>query len=90
LADSDEHSALPVYTIEPDYPVNTVTQGSVVLYNLLDSEGHITSTSTLVDVQPLTAPTVAALRRWQFAPAVHGGAASDSVVIVVETFRRPT
>lgn len=87
-ADSDDHSALPVYTIEPDYPVNTVTQGSVVLYNLLDSEGHLTSTSTLVDVEALTAPTVAALHRWQFAPAVHGGAATDSVVIVVETFRR--
>ncbi len=89
-ADSGDHSALPVYTIEPDYPVNTVTQGSVVLYNLLDSEGHITSTSTLVGVEPLTAPTVAALHRWQFAPATHTGAAADSVVIVVETFRRPT
>jgi TonB family protein len=89
-ADSGDHAALPVYTIEPDYPVNTVTQGSVLLYNLLDSEGHITSTSTLVDVEPLTAPTVAALHHWQFAPAVHDGAATDSVVIVVETFRRPT
>jgi hypothetical protein len=60
------------------------------LYNLVDSEGHITSTSGLLDVEPLTAPTAAALRRWQFAPAKHAGAATESAVIVVETFRRPT
>ena len=90
VADSNDRSALPVFTVEPDYPPNTNVQGSVALYNLVDSEGHITSTTGLLDVEPLTAPTAAALRRWQFAPAKHAGAATESAVIVVETFRRPT
>jgi hypothetical protein len=90
LAESNDRSALPILTVEPDYPPNSNVQGSVALYNLVDSEGHITSTTGLLDVEPLTAPTAAALRRWQFAPAKHGGAATESAVIVVETFRRPT
>ena len=90
LAESNDRSALPILTVEPEYPPNTNVQGSVALYNLVDSEGHITSTTGLLDVEPLTAPTAAALRRWQFAPAKHGGAATESAVIVVETFRRPT
>jgi hypothetical protein len=89
-AESDDRVALPVFTVEPDYPVNSIAQGSVGLYNLVDSEGHITSTSTLLDLEPLTAPTLAALRRWQFAPAKQAGAATECAVIVVETFRRPT
>ena len=88
--ESNDRSALPVFTVEPDYPPNSNAQGSVALFNLVDSEGHITSISSLLDVEPLTAPTAAALRRWQFAPAKHAGAATESAVIVVETFRRPT
>ena len=90
LAEVDERGALPVTTVEPDYPTNSQAQGSVGLYNLVDSEGRITSTSTLLDVGSLTAPTAAALRQWQFAPAKREGAATESAVIVVETFRRPT
>jgi len=90
LAESDDRAALPVLTAEPNYPINSQAQGSVALYNLVDSEGHITSTSTLLDVESLTAPTAVALRQWQFAPAKRSGAASESAVIVVETFRRPT
>lgn len=90
LPESEDRGALPVYTVEPDYPVNSVVQGSVVLYNLLDSEGHVTASSTLLGVEALATPTTAAVRRWQFAPAKHAGLATDSAVMVVETFRRPT
>lgn len=90
LDESDDRGALPVFTVEPDYPPNSVAEGSVALYNLVDPEGHITSTSTLLDVEALTNPSAAALRHWQFAPAKRDGAATESAVIVVETFRRPT
>jgi hypothetical protein len=90
LDDSDDRSALPVVTIEPNYPVNSVAQGSVGLYNLVDAEGHVTSTSTLLDVGSLTAPTAAVVRQWHFAPAKLAGIPTESAVIVVETFRRPT
>jgi len=89
-ADAEERGALPVVTVEPDYPVNSVAEGSVGLYNLIDSEGHIISTSTLLNLGSLTAPTAAAVRRWQFAPGKQAGAATESAVIVVETFRRPS
>jgi hypothetical protein len=90
LAGSDDRAALPVFTVEPAYPTNSQAQGSVALYNLVDSEGHITTTSTLLDVGSLTAPSTAALRQWQFAPAKRAGETSESAVVVVETFRRPT
>lgn len=88
--ESDDRGALPVLTVEPEYPPNSVAEGSVALYNLVDPEGHITSTSTLLDVEALTAPTVTALHQWQFAPAKHDGTATESAVVVVEVFRRPT
>lgn len=90
LADSDDRAALPVFTVEPSYPTNSQAQGSVALYNLVDSEGHVTSTSTLLDVGSLAAPSTAALRQWQFVPAKRAGEATESAVVVVETFRRPT
>ena len=90
LAEANDRAALPVFTTEPTYPTSSQAQGSVALYNLLDSEGHITSTSTLLDVGSLTAPSAAALRQWQFAPGKRAGEAAESAVVVVETFRRPT
>jgi TonB family protein len=89
-SDSDDRGPLPTVTIEPAYPMNSVAEGSVALYGSIDSEGHITSTSTLLDVGSLTAPTEAAVRHWQFAPGKQGGAATESAVVVVVTFRRPT
>jgi len=88
LAESDDRAALPVFTVEPSYPTNSQAQGSVALYNFVDSEGHITSTTTLLDVGSLTAPAAAALRQWQFAPGKRAGEATESAVVVVETFRR--
>ena len=87
---SDDRGALPTLTVEPNYPVNSTAQGSVGLYNLVDADGHITSTSTLLDVPSLTGPSAAALRQWQFAPGTQAGSATESAVIVIETFRRPT
>lgn len=89
LADSADRGALPVVTVEPDYPTNSFTEGSVVLSELVDSQGHIISSSILCDVESLTAPTVAALHRWQFVPGKQAGARTDSAVVVVVTFRRP-
>ena len=89
-AASDNRGALPTVTIEPNYPVNSTAQGSVALYNLVDADGHITSTSTLLDVPSLTGPSAAAVRHWQFAPGTQAGLPAESAVIVIETFRRPT
>jgi TonB family protein len=88
-SDSGDRAALPVVTVEPDYPTSSVAEGSVVLYASINSKGQLTSTAVLHDVASLTAPTVAALQHWQFVPGQEAGAQTVSGVVVVETFRRP-
>lgn len=90
LSDTENRGPLPIVTLEPNYPVNSVAEGSVGLYGLVDPDGHLNSLSTLFGVGSLTTPTADAVHRWQFAPGKQGGAANESAVIVVETFRRPT
>jgi hypothetical protein len=87
--DSAGHGALPVTTVEPNYPPNTTTEGSVALYDVVDPQGQVTSTRVLRDVEPLTAATIAASQQWHFAPGKQAGANTDSAVILVVTFRRP-
>jgi TonB family protein len=88
-ADSKDRGALPLYTLEPEYPVNSVGEGSVVLNEIVDREGRVSSIHVVHDVPSLTSPTVAAVRQWKFAPGRHAGEAVESGVIVVVTFRRP-
>jgi outer membrane biosynthesis protein TonB len=87
--DSGGHGALPVTTVEPNYPPNTTAEGSVALYNVVDSQGQVTSTRVLRDVEALTAATIAASQQWHFVPGKQAGANTDSAVILVVTFRRP-
>ena len=84
-----DHGPLPVYTVEPDYPLKTVVEGSVILYQLVDQQGQVTSTHIFHDVEPLTAPTLAASRKWEFTPAKEAGVSTSSAAIVVVTFRHP-
>jgi hypothetical protein len=86
---SDEHAALPVTTVEPNYPPNTTAEGSVALYDVIDQQGQITSTDVLRDLDPLTTATIAATQQWHFVPGKQAGANTASAVILVVTFRRP-
>lgn len=87
--DSKDRGALPLYTLEPEYPANSVGEGSVVLNEIVDKEGRVSSIHVVRDLASLTSPTVGAVRQWKFAPGKHGGEPVDSGVIVVVTFRRP-
>jgi outer membrane biosynthesis protein TonB len=87
--DPDEHGALPIATVEPNYPPNTVAEGSVALYNVVDPQGQVTTTRVLNDIEPLTDATIAAVQEWHFVPGKQAGNNTDSAVIVVMTFRRP-
>ena len=89
LANTKDRGPLPVLTVEPDYPVNSIAEGSVELYELVDSQGQVSSTSILSGVESLTASTKAAVKKWQFVPGKQAGAEADSAAIVVVTFRRP-
>jgi TonB family protein len=85
-----DRAALPVLAVQPDYPANSVGEGSVILEGLVDAEGHLTSTSILRDLESLAGPTKQAMQQWQFVPGERDGKAVESEVVVVETFRRPT
>ena len=87
--DSPDHSALPVATVEPNYPPTSIAEGSVILYDVINKAGEIASTDVLRDIPSLTDPTVAASHEWHFAPAEQSGRESESAVVIVVTFRRP-
>lgn len=87
--DNKDRGALPLYTLEPEYPATSVGEGSVVLNEMVDKEGRVSSIHVVRDLASLTSPTVGAVQQWKFAPGKHGGEAVDSGVIVVVTFRRP-
>jgi Trypsin-like peptidase domain/Gram-negative bacterial TonB protein C-terminal len=87
--DSTAHGALPVFTVEPVYPPNTNVEGSVILYERVDSQGQVNSRRVLWDVAPLTAATLVASKAWRFVPGEQAGGNTDSAAIVVVTFRHP-
>lgn len=87
--DSKDRGVLPTYTLEPDYPPNSIGEGSVILHEIVDRDGRVTSMHVLRDLPSLTVPTVSAVRQWRFTPGRREGEAVESGVIVVMTFRRP-
>ena len=87
--DSDDRAPLPVYAVEPEYPVNALAEGSVVVLGIVDAEGRLTSTRVIRDVPQLTATTTAAMHQLRFVPGKKAGENTESAVIVVAAFRHP-
>ena len=87
LAASADRGALPVVTVEPQYPATSVGDGHVILYNLVGRQGQLTSVQVLRDSEPLTSAAVAAVHQWLFVPGRRAGTDADSAVIVVVAFR---
>jgi S1-C subfamily serine protease len=87
LANSAERGALPVLTVEPQYPATSAADGGVILYALVGREGDLTSVQVIRDAQPLTAAAVAAVDEWRFVPGKRAGADTESASIVVVIFR---
>ncbi len=83
--------AVPLTTVEAEYPAMAATnpQGSVILYESIDSHGQLASAKPIVTQEPFTGPALAAANQWHFAPAQKAGAPVDSAAIVVVTFRHP-
>jgi len=87
--DSKDRGALPIFTLEPEYPPNSIGEGSVILNEIVDRDGRVTSMHVVRDLESLTRSTVGAVQQWRFAPGRRAGEAAESGVIVVVTFRRP-
>ncbi|MGB8524191.1 MAG: energy transducer TonB, partial [Candidatus Acidiferrales bacterium] len=86
---SSERGALPVVTVEPEYPAGTEAHGGVILSADIGAQGHLDSVKVLRALEPLTPAAIAALHQWHFAPAKHADANVSSPAIVVFTFPRP-
>lgn len=84
---STERGALPIVTVEPQYPSTGAGDGSVILYDLVGQQGQLTSVRILRDAEPLTSAAVTAVQQWSFAPGRRAGEAADSAAIVVVAFR---
>jgi outer membrane biosynthesis protein TonB len=86
---SSERGALPLVTVEPEYPAGTEAHGGVILSADIGPQGQLDSVKVLRGLEPLTPAATAALRQWHFAPGSHTGASVSSPAIVVFTFPRP-
>ena len=86
---AQDRAALPLTTVEPEYPVGSHAGGSVIIYGAVTTDGALASLKTVRDLRPLTQATLAALQRWHFAPARRAGTDVESAMVVVCTFRSP-
>jgi TonB family protein len=87
-ANSTDRGALPVATVEPDSLPNSAGEGSVILFDVVDKQGQITSTSEVYGLESLVPAAEAAAHQWRFAPGKHAGTETDSTAVAVFVFRR--
>jgi TonB family protein len=88
FANSPDHGALPVATVEPVSPRSTAIEGSVILFDLVDAQGHVSSSQELYGSDSLTPAAELAARQWRFAPGRNNGNEMDSAAVIVILFRR--
>ncbi len=86
---SPERAALPVSTVEPEYPPSANVQSSVILSADINQQGRLDSVNVLRGADPFTASATAALHQWRFQPANHLGATISSQAIIVFNFAQP-
>jgi TonB family protein len=73
----------------PQYPVNSVTTGTVVIQVTVDSEGRVENTVAIRDIASLTAPCIRVLKEWKFEPAQFRGKPVPSSVALAFVLRLP-
>jgi TonB family protein len=78
----------PVATVEPGSLPNSAGEGSVILFDLVDKQGQVTSTIEVYGLESLATPAEAAVHQWRFAPGKHAGTETESAAVAVFIFRR--
>lgn len=74
----------------PEYPVNSVAWGSVIIQATIDKTGAMKETKVLREQKPFTAFALAALKKWSFQPATLRGNPTASNVAIVFVFQSPS
>ena len=73
----------------PQYPVNSVTTGTVVLRVTIDSDRQVKNTAAIRDITSLTATCIRALKEWKFQPAQFQGIPIPSSIALAFVLRPP-
>jgi TonB family protein len=73
----------------PDYPVNSVAWGSVVLQATVDGEGDVKNVGVLHGMANFNRFAQAALKNWRFQAATRNGRAVTSNIVVAFIFQPP-
>jgi TonB family protein len=87
LAKATDRGAVPMATIEPQYPAPRSEDGSVILNVRVAADGKLSSVQKLSGDESLAEAARAAVEQWSFAPGTRESKEADSAAIVVVVFR---
>ena len=73
----------------PQYPVNSIASGTVVLRVNVDETGRVENTVAVRRIPSLTSPAIRALREWKFKPAEFDGKPLPSSIALAFVLRPP-
>ncbi|MBI3405124.1 MAG: energy transducer TonB [Acidobacteria bacterium] len=74
-------------TAEPEYPNNSIAQGSVILQVTIATDGSLEDLDVLKPLPSLTEEVKKAVRKWTFTAATLDGKPVRSTMVVSFTFR---
>ena len=73
----------------PQYPVNSIASGTVVLRVSVDEVGRLEKTIVVRGITSLTSPAIHALKEWKFKPAELDGKPLPSSIALAFVLRPP-
>ena len=86
---SDFQPPQVISTVEPSYPANAVSGGTVVLNVTIGSNGEIEDVQVLKAAGGFTQEAIETVRKWKFRPAQLNGKQLTASVPVVFSFSQP-
>ena len=78
-----------ISTVEPSYPANTVSGGTVVLNVTVGPNGEIEDVHVLKAANGFTQQAMDTVRKWKFRPAQFDGKQVTASIPVVFSFSQP-
>lgn len=74
----------------PDYPVNSVAWGSVIIQVTINAGGRMAIAKVLHPMPSFTQFSLDALKKWRFQAATLGGKPMDSNLVIAFVFQTPS
>jgi periplasmic protein TonB len=92
-ANSSHGNYVPVGVLSfvyPDYPVNSVAWGSVVVQLTVDGSGDVTKVDFLHSMEGFNSLVTDALKKWRFQPARRKGKPVAAKTVIAFVFQTPS